>query len=212
MKSAILEISPEMFQTVFQLPTDAKVVGVLTDIYRVGVLRIKLVGVGPDIAENQRVQIFKGTCTAVRGDDGALIGATIDWGLPPNDSFPTLVKSSIEQFFNAWTTGSGIYLLILPCRLSDLYEAYCRYCRRHEIKARPQVHLNGFLLAHENWVIKKCKITHWENNEKITTIELVVFPPESLVAYLSRDKVRPNEDYIRVCMARFKASMNGMFG
>jgi len=32
MKSAILEISPEMFQTVFQLPTDAKVVGVLTDI------------------------------------------------------------------------------------------------------------------------------------------------------------------------------------
>ena len=123
----------------------------------------------------------------------------------------TLGQTSIEQFFSAWTTGADLQLPIVPCRSSDLYQAYCRYCEYHKIKERPHIYLNGFLLAQNKWEIKQCKLTHWEDKREITTIERVVFPPENLVPYCARDKGRLREDYIPASIKKFKQRLDRIF-
>ena len=82
MKAAILEISPEAFRQMLQLPKEATVIDVEPNLYRHGVLQIKVVGVGPDVPEGACIQRFSGTIYQARSADGDLLEPVIDWGLP----------------------------------------------------------------------------------------------------------------------------------
>lgn len=88
MKAAILEISPEAFRQMFQIPKAARVVDVESDLYRHGVLQIKVVGVGPDVPDGACIQRFCGTISQARSADGDLLEPVIDWGLPDETLSP----------------------------------------------------------------------------------------------------------------------------
>ena len=88
MKAAILEISTEAFRKMFQIPKEARVVDVESDLYRHGVLLIKVVGVGPKIPEGACIQRFYGTIHQARSADGDLLEPVIDWGLPDETLSP----------------------------------------------------------------------------------------------------------------------------
>ena len=88
MKAAILEITPEFFRQMFQIPKKATLVDVETDFCRDGVLLIKVVGVGPEIPEGACIQRFSGTIYQARSADGDLLEPVIDWGLPDETLSP----------------------------------------------------------------------------------------------------------------------------
>ena len=88
MKAAILEIAPEIFRQMFQIPKEARLVDVGSDLYRDGVLLIKVVGVGPEIPEGACIQRFPGTIYQARSADGDLLEPVIDWGLPDETLSP----------------------------------------------------------------------------------------------------------------------------
>lgn len=87
-KTAILEITPEIFRQMFQIPKEARLVDVWTDFYRDGVLLIKVVGVGFDIPDGAYIQRFRGTISQSRSADGDLLEPVIDWGLPDETLSP----------------------------------------------------------------------------------------------------------------------------
>lgn len=82
MKAAILEITPEAFRQMLQLPKEATVIDVESNLYRHGVLQIKVVGVGPEVPDGACIQSFSGTICQARSADGDLLEPVIDWGLP----------------------------------------------------------------------------------------------------------------------------------
>ena len=88
MKAAILEITPEALRQMLQLPKEATVIDVEPNLYRHGVLLIKVVGVGPKIPEGACIQRFYGTIHQARSADGDLLEPVIDWGLPDETLSP----------------------------------------------------------------------------------------------------------------------------
>lgn len=88
MKAAILEIGPEIFQQMFQIPKEARLVDLWADLYRDGVLQIKVVNIGPEIVEGARIPVFFATIHQARSADGDLLEPVIDWGLPDETLSP----------------------------------------------------------------------------------------------------------------------------
>ena len=74
MKAGLIRINPFVFNQLMQLPAEAIIVDVSTDIYRHGDLLIKVIGIGEEQIEGQTLREIKGIITRLA--DGNVV---INW-------------------------------------------------------------------------------------------------------------------------------------
>jgi len=78
-RMAILEINPQAFRDLLQLPKGAEISDLRLDIERRGVLEVKIDGAGWEVCEGECLMRTTGTVTT--DEKGRRV---IDWGLPSN--------------------------------------------------------------------------------------------------------------------------------
>jgi hypothetical protein len=82
MKACIVEFSPEVLRALLKLPEGALITSVEQPTDRVGVLRMRVEGIGWDVPEGGCIPSTRPLIRSVTLDDGRTFVESVEWGTP----------------------------------------------------------------------------------------------------------------------------------